>query len=78
MWPRVSNDSVHLACEHSRVDNPMFERRTPDMSTWRGREPQGFRCHNSFAAFVKQAKRSKEGKAHLERHHGGFTGHKED
>lgn len=51
--------------------NPMYEKRTPDMSTWKGREKKGFRCNNSFQEFVDGAKRTKEGKSHLERHHGG-------
>lgn len=52
--------------------NPRYEVRTPDMSSWTGKQPRGLRCNNSFAAFVAKAKTYKEGKAHLERHHNGF------
>lgn len=51
--------------------NPRVEARTPDMSSWTGRQPRGLRETNSFKAFVTEAKRSKEGREHLERHHGG-------
>lgn len=50
----------------------IYEKRTPDMSTWKGRRPKGFRCVNSFQEFVDKVKRTKEGKAHLERHHNGY------
>ena len=53
------------------MDNPQYERRTPDMSTWKGRERKGERDSNSFKTFVSRAKRSNEGKAHLRRHHAG-------
>lgn len=56
----------------------MFERRTPDMSTWTGRRPRGFRCNNSFQEFVDRVKKSKAGKDHLRRHHAGYTGKKRD
>lgn len=49
-----------------------YEKRGPDMSTWKGRERRGERTHNSFAQFVADAKRTKEGRAHLVQHHGGF------
>lgn len=52
--------------------NPRYEARTPDMSTWTGRQPRGLRESNSFKAFVAKSKTFKEGKAHLERHHNGF------
>lgn len=42
------------------------------MSTWKGKLPKGQRCNHSFNAFVSTAKRFKEGKQHLERHHGGY------
>lgn len=50
----------------------MFEKRMPDMSTWKGRQRRGEKCINSFAEFVARAKRSKEGQAHLKAHHGGY------
>lgn len=37
--------------------------------TWLGRRPKGQQDTNSFAAFVSKAKRTKEGCAHLKRHH---------
>lgn len=49
----------------------IYEKRTPDQSTWKGRQRRGEKDHNSFATFVSRAKRSNEGKAHLKRHHGG-------
>ena len=52
--------------------NAIYERRTPDMSTWKGRERRGERDNNSFKTFVSRAKRSKDGQAHLKRHHGGL------
>lgn len=56
------------------MDNPMYERRTPDMSTWRGRQKPGYRTNHSFNHFVDTVKRSKAGKDHLLRHHNGYTG----
>lgn len=53
------------------MDNPMYETRTPDQSTWKGRQRGVEKDSNSFATFVAEAKRSNEGKAHLKRHHGG-------
>lgn len=52
--------------------NTIYEKRSPDMSTWKGRRRKGERDNNSFAAFVAKAKRSDYGRAHLERHHGGY------
>ena len=49
----------------------IYEKRTPDMSTWKGRERKGERDNNSFKTFVSRAKRSKDGQAHLKRHHAG-------
>lgn len=48
-----------------------FEKRTPDMSTWKGRLRRGEKCSHSFKDFVAKAKTYKEGRQHLERHHGG-------
>lgn len=38
---------------------------------WQGRQPKGYRCNHSFKEFVAKAKTTKEGRSHLERHHGG-------
>jgi hypothetical protein len=51
----------------------IYEKRTADQSTWTGRQRKGFRCVNSFQEFVDKAVQTKEGQAHLERHHGGKT-----
>ena len=66
-----SNGSL-MAQGNTELWNPMYEQRTPDQSSWKGRESRDERCGNSFAQFVANAKRTKEGKAHLEQHHGGF------
>lgn len=50
----------------------MYEKRTPDMSTWKGRQRRGEKDSNSFQTFVSRAKRSNVGQAHLKRHHGGY------
>lgn len=52
--------------------NTIYEKRTPDMSTWTGRRRKGERDNNSFAAFVAEAKRSEHGRDHLKRHHGSY------
>lgn len=38
---------------------------------WKGRQPKVYRTRNSFADFVARAKANKNGRAHLQRHHGG-------
>lgn len=62
-------DGTLVASFETKMDFPGFP---PGANTWTGRKPKGEKCHNSFSAFVAQAKISKEGKAHLEQHHGGF------
>lgn len=54
------------------MDNPMYEKRTPDQSTWKGRLRRGEKDTNSFATFVADSKRSNEGREHLKRQHGGY------
>lgn len=54
------------------MDNPIYEKRDPSMSTWKGRLRRGEKDSNSFATFVARIKRTNEGKAHLNRHHGGY------
>lgn len=55
------------------MGNTIYEKRTPDMSTWKGRQKKGFRCVNSFQEFVDEAKRTKHGREHLARHHRGLV-----
>ena len=45
------------------MGNTIYEKRTPDMSTWKGRQKKGFRCNNSFQEFVDEAKRTKASQA---------------
>jgi len=58
-----------MASLESKQDFPGYP---PGANTWHGRQKQGEKCHNSFAAFVAKAKTFKEGKAHLEQHHNGY------
>lgn len=55
----------------TNLSNTIFEKRTPDQSTWKGRRRKSEQDKNSFAEFVAEAKRSEHGRDHLKRHHGG-------